>query len=486
MTGTASVNAQVLIGSASKDPHAGSILDLASGGQNNLGLLLPNVALTNDASAFVLGNSVDDAQKAAARGMVVYNTVYVPDGRGLYVWDGSKWLPMATERVALVTSFEVYPKDDPATIVAGTTKDFWVEGFEPADAAYKEVTWEITSGGNKARITAQTATTCAVQGIAAGDATLTVSGKDGNVSYEINITVEPLTVKSFVLDRTLLAISDEGQTGTITAKNFIGADDQPFEGAEVSWAIVEGSLPGGADDDDETANQYTVTSGGITGTFTVRATVDGISRDCSVTIHGCPSTVTDSQGNTYYVGFFGAAGCWMTQNLRTTADLTEGEDYMYPGGSKQSYYEEDHGLLYKWHAAKNACPAGWHVMEENDCNILFGILNEPPTGAYDTGGATATLEERLILTDGRSWTTLTGYSRRANDGGLAVLPVGYVKSNIYVRDGWGMWLDMARLEGAYNTMEFWEEGRVLGAQAVHYETTSGPSAASVRCVMDQE
>ncbi|MDR0412283.1 MAG: hypothetical protein LBH61_00565, partial [Dysgonamonadaceae bacterium] len=67
MTSAASVNAQLIIGSATKDPHAGAILDLASGGQNNLGLLLPNVELDNDASVFTLGSN-DPSNPATAVG----------------------------------------------------------------------------------------------------------------------------------------------------------------------------------------------------------------------------------------------------------------------------------------------------------------------------------------------------------------------------------------------------------------------------------
>jgi uncharacterized protein (TIGR02145 family) len=91
MTSAASVNAQVLIGgSETDDPHAGSILDLSPGGSMNLGLLLPKVELVDDANEFAL-ESDDASAPATAKGMIVYNTANVLDGRGLYVWDGSKW-----------------------------------------------------------------------------------------------------------------------------------------------------------------------------------------------------------------------------------------------------------------------------------------------------------------------------------------------------------------------------------------------------------
>jgi uncharacterized protein (TIGR02145 family) len=103
ITGAASVNAQVLIGgNGTGNPHAGSILDLASGGQNNLGLLLPNVALNDDATVFTLGSGVAP-DPATATGMIVYNTAALPyGGRGVYVWDGSKWVPIVDPCPSLV------------------------------------------------------------------------------------------------------------------------------------------------------------------------------------------------------------------------------------------------------------------------------------------------------------------------------------------------------------------------------------------------
>jgi uncharacterized protein (TIGR02145 family) len=199
-----------------------------------------------------------------------------------------------------------------------------------------------------------------------------------------------------------------------------------------------------------------------------------------VVIHGCPSTVSDEEGNDYYVGFFGLAGCWMTQNLRTTTGLIEGEDYMYPGGSKQEYYEEDHGLLYKWHAAENACPAGWHLPNSYAYFALIATVNGAPTGVVDTGGTM--VGERLTLTDGRSWTTLTGYSRRANDGGMAMLPVGYFRGGETIMDSWGFW------KAAYNPprIDYFIKTEDGFGMLLYENYEDKGDAYSVRCVMDQE
>jgi hypothetical protein len=85
------LNAQVLIGGNEGDePHPGAILDLSPLEDKKLGLLLPNVSLSNDASAFQLGGENEDG--AEATGMIVYNTSPSLDGPGLYVWDGSEWI----------------------------------------------------------------------------------------------------------------------------------------------------------------------------------------------------------------------------------------------------------------------------------------------------------------------------------------------------------------------------------------------------------
>jgi uncharacterized protein (TIGR02145 family) len=94
ITSAASVNGQVLIGeNGTGKPHKGAILEL-SPGQNNLGLLLPNVQLSGDANEFVLKPGVENQEKQAAAGMLVYNTSYFLKGPGLYVWNGASWMPL--------------------------------------------------------------------------------------------------------------------------------------------------------------------------------------------------------------------------------------------------------------------------------------------------------------------------------------------------------------------------------------------------------
>jgi hypothetical protein len=85
------LSAQVTIG-ALEEPHEAAILDLAKVPSQNLGLLLPRVALT-DLIPFQLLNPSNSEQENKATGMVVYNEAYVKDKvyPGIYVWDGTKW-----------------------------------------------------------------------------------------------------------------------------------------------------------------------------------------------------------------------------------------------------------------------------------------------------------------------------------------------------------------------------------------------------------
>ena len=85
----ASVKSQVTMGSLN-EPHKAAVLDLDA---TTKGLLLPNVFLT-DVSVFA---PLQTDISSDGKGMLVYNTnpdVIGGTGKGLYVWDGSKWNPL--------------------------------------------------------------------------------------------------------------------------------------------------------------------------------------------------------------------------------------------------------------------------------------------------------------------------------------------------------------------------------------------------------
>ena len=80
-----SIKAQLNVGSATA-PNANAMLQVSS---TNKGLLLPQVALVQTTSSLPLTANV--------AGMVVYNTATINDVTpGLYINDGTKWMPMNT------------------------------------------------------------------------------------------------------------------------------------------------------------------------------------------------------------------------------------------------------------------------------------------------------------------------------------------------------------------------------------------------------
>jgi uncharacterized protein (TIGR02145 family) len=99
-TANANENAQVTIGSREKS-RAASGLDLSPLGKKNLGLLLPNVQLGSNTTDFFLVDGATNEKKTTAAGLLVYNTNdALPNGKGLYVWDGAEWRAIIKQETA--------------------------------------------------------------------------------------------------------------------------------------------------------------------------------------------------------------------------------------------------------------------------------------------------------------------------------------------------------------------------------------------------
>ena len=109
-----SVNAQVTIGS-SEEPAKGAVLDLSKVQAKNLGLLLPQVSLSNLTTWQLSGTAVD--------GMFVYNT-NTSTGVGIYYWKDNQWIALATSAaVANAWSTTGNAGTNAATSFIGTTDE---------------------------------------------------------------------------------------------------------------------------------------------------------------------------------------------------------------------------------------------------------------------------------------------------------------------------------------------------------------------------
>jgi uncharacterized protein (TIGR02145 family) len=134
------------------------------------------------------------------------------------------------------------------------------------------------------------------------------------------------------------------------------------------------------------------------------------------------SNVTDYEGNTYLAAQFGAAGCWMTENLRSKVYSSDGTPlpvgfdakvaskfYYYPGANEQIFTSHpEYGLLYTWVAAtdrpatdmdeaydspdqtqyQGICPSGWHLPSDYEWNQLEEAIATSAAGVYSTTAAT--------------------------------------------------------------------------------------------------
>lgn len=148
--------------------------------------------------------------------------------------------------------------------------------------------------------------------------------------------------------------------------------------------------------------------------------------------------ITDPRdGEEYTIANFGAAGTWMTQNLRyiganmtlQTQQTNNNLDiryYMIPG--KQSDWLKEFGLLYNWRAVidsdlaletyqgeregernelvigrKGICPEGWHVPSDVEINILEKELLEQNTSYSSSGSSFSQSWEQAWNTVDKDW-----------------------------------------------------------------------------------
>jgi uncharacterized protein (TIGR02145 family) len=197
----------------------------------------------------------------------------------------------------------------------------------------------------------------------------------------------------------------------------------------------------------------------------------------------CPAgTVADDECNCYPIGYFGNAGTWMTQNLRTTEKYYAGIDktlasnstgsttnpyYTYPrlGAATGVYIDtafnahKDYGLLYNWVAAsgrtggtslstdesntdharyQGICPTGWHLPSDKEWIQLEEVIAAGAAGVYSSEGDVSAGTD--FTGDGERGTHGTkmkstidvngedahGTSNSRENNGFDVLFVGYV------------------------------------------------------------
>jgi uncharacterized protein (TIGR02145 family) len=188
--------------------------------------------------------------------------------------------------------------------------------------------------------------------------------------------------------------------------------------------------------------------------------------------------VADDECNCYTTSDFGAAGVWMTQNLRTRAKSYDGLPnlavltsaslsaeiprctYPRPVGSTDFAgafnANPEYGMLYNWVAAsgrvttaseynqsgqtryQGICPNGWHLPSDYEWYVLEYVISESAANVYSTAGpcgqSTTLFANNSVMrgTHGSKMKTTTvirdtipgGTSLKREEGGFDVLLVG--------------------------------------------------------------
>jgi hypothetical protein len=179
---TTSLNAQVTIGSL-EDPAPSAVLDLNTGGNNRLGLLLPNVPLTSE-------TDVTTTTAPPATGLMVYADGTGGLEAGVYVWNGTKWQSNNISGAELNVK---YPVEDftlnDVSIERWATGTLTASAFTPENSTLPYVSWQILEGADNLSEIIPSLTEYHFTGAKTGITRVQASSLDGGVSKEATVTV---------------------------------------------------------------------------------------------------------------------------------------------------------------------------------------------------------------------------------------------------------------------------------------------------------
>jgi uncharacterized protein (TIGR02145 family) len=237
LMGITGAQAQVTIGTLNT-PHDNAILDLSGVGAKKLGLMLPQVSLS-DLSAWSLAEGI--GTDADATGMLIYNTnTKIGAGAGIYVWNNNKWNPTSSNLGNIIRVIDFTLPQTAVINGISTSIEIEVTGILLADATYKGVTWSV-------------------------------SNEKLNTNGVLSATTEVISIVPQPDLKSVLVTGLQRGIATLTATSIDGKT----------------------------------------------------SKSCQIEVFtACPSSVTAASpqsGTTYLTASFGAAGCWMTENLAETA-----------------------------------------------------------------------------------------------------------------------------------------------------------------------
>lgn len=202
-------------------------------------------------------------------------------------------------------------------------------------------------------------------------------------------------------------------------------------------------------------------------------------------------TLTDIENNTYKWTRLGDQ-VWLSENLKVTKSSSgKGFSYIEDNVTWGNLKDNDidaaycflennenntYSVLYTYAAAKEVCPDGWHLPNDNDFRALKGYLDDE--GFFN--------REALALKSERGWESSDGNNDSSNGidkYGFSALPSGhrdYENGTFWGITQQGLWwLDYEDTESTGNAIHMHSSVDYISTMSI-----SKSNGASVRCIRD--
>lgn len=199
----------------------------------------------------------------------------------------------------------------------------------------------------------------------------------------------------------------------------------------------------------------------------------------------------DFDGNVYNTVQIGTQ-CWMRENMRTTKTYNGTSIPHFTSSFTDFCYTEDttsviplwkRGCLYSWTAAKQSCPAGWHLPSDAEWTNLTNYVSSQ--SAYICGGNTSYIAKALCSTDW--WESYNdacspGYQSlyTNNASGFEAIPAGLCDGLGFFASGHQAWFWTSSDTGS----NAWYRRLVYHIKDVGRDYCGQGGVLSVRCLRD--
>ncbi|MBV5312965.1 MAG: hypothetical protein JZU47_06695 [Prolixibacteraceae bacterium] len=293
------------------------------------------------------------------------------------------------------------------------------------------------------------------------------------VSYDISTDKAGLT-----FDVKLECSADGGKTFAIFPQ-FVSGDTKEVSagtGKKISWDVLR-------EKQELAGNQLVFQLVG-----TVNQKVEPIQKKSIAVSTG---SFTDTRDGHVYKWIKIGTQTWMLENLAYLPAVSPSREgaqakpfyyvYGYNGlntdDAKATGNFKTYGVLYNWSAAKTACPAGWHLPDDEDWKQLELALGMTPEQANSIGSRGAESGAKMKTTDG--WNK-SGNGTNASQ--FSALPAGgrYGDGNFGNAGSNGFWWSASAFDNSFA----WGRGLGYDTSEVYKGVNYMESGFSVRCIKD--